>query len=64
MVQAGPGYGALHPAAGAAQGRGRGKGGGQGGGLPRARVLVAAALCLSGLAMLLAFQVGRAPARG
>ena len=60
MVDAGPGYGALPSAAGAALGRGRG----QGRGLPRARVVVAAALCLSGLAMLLAFQVRRARARG
>ena len=49
----GTGYGAVHQA-GAVHHR---RGSGQGGGLLRARAAVAAALCLSGLAALLAYQV-------
>jgi len=50
----GTGYGAVHQA-GAVHHR---RGSGQGGGLLRARAAVAAALCLSGLAALLAYQAG------
>jgi hypothetical protein len=53
MVHLGTGYGAVHQEGTVHNGRGSG----QGGKILRARAAVAAALCLSGLAALLAYQV-------